>query len=162
ERLRCAGHEPDKIAGMNEETFLGSLLDDPGDELTWQALADWLEDDGQGERAGLVRLVRRLRTLPVMKSTKPKTITEDRGAALLDAGVRPVVPQIVNSIGMTLALMPPGRFRMGSPKSEKQRGDETAREVTLTRPFCLGVFAVTQRQYEAVTGHNPSHFSSTG
>ena len=29
-------------------------------------------------------------------------------------------------------------------------------DVTLTKPFYIGVFEVTQRQYELVTGHNPS------
>jgi formylglycine-generating enzyme required for sulfatase activity len=84
-------------------------------------------------------------------------------AALLNAGVRPVVAEITNSIGMRLALIPPGRFRMGSPPREKERINyEKAREVTLTRPFYLGVFAVTQRQYEAVMGSNPSYFSPAG
>ena len=50
---------------MNEEAFHRVLLDDPRDELTWSALADWLEDDGQPLRAELLRLTRRLRTLPL-------------------------------------------------------------------------------------------------
>ncbi len=29
-------------------------------------------------------------------------------------------------------------------------------DVTLTKPFYIGIFEVTQRQYELVTGHNPS------
>src|SRR5262249_45083134 len=48
-------------APVNEETFLAALRDDPADELTWQALADWLEEDGQGERAELLRLTRQMR-----------------------------------------------------------------------------------------------------
>jgi uncharacterized protein (TIGR02996 family) len=52
-----------------EAAFLQALHADPTDETTWLALADWLDDDGQGERAELVRLVRRLRALPVMALT---------------------------------------------------------------------------------------------
>jgi hypothetical protein len=37
-------------------------------------------------------------------------------AELLSSGVPPVVPEVVNSIGMRLALIPPGRFLMGSPE----------------------------------------------
>jgi uncharacterized protein (TIGR02996 family) len=91
---------------MNEETFLSALHESPDDEVTWSALADWLEEDGQTERAELVRLVRRLRTIAATK-------LEGRVASLLNAGVRPVVAEVVNSIGMHLARIPPGRFRMG-------------------------------------------------
>jgi uncharacterized protein (TIGR02996 family) len=146
-----------------EAAFLQALHADPTDETTWLALADWLEDDGQVERAELVRLVRRLRVLPVMKRTKERVRLEDRVAELLNAGVRPVVPEVVNSIGMRLALIPPGRFRMGSPAGEKERsGDEAAHEVEITRPFYLGVFPVTQAQWQRVLGNNPSSFCATG
>jgi uncharacterized protein (TIGR02996 family) len=146
-----------------EAAFLQALHADPTDEATWLALADWLEDDGQGDRTELVRLVRRLQTLPVMKRTKERARLEDRVAELLNAGVRPVVPEVVNSIGMRLALIPPGRFRMGSPAGEKERSkDEVAHEVEITRPFYLGVFPVTQAQWRAMMGSNPSWFCATG
>src|SRR5262249_39087146 len=83
---------------MNEETFLSALRESPGDGLTWSALADWLEDDGQAERAELVRTVRQLRTLPVMKRTAQKAALEARVCDLLNGGVRPVVPEITTSI----------------------------------------------------------------
>jgi uncharacterized protein (TIGR02996 family) len=147
-----------------EETFLQALHAEPNDETTWLALADWLEDDGQAQRAELVRLVRRLRTLPVMKRTKERARAEDRVAELLNSGVRPVVPEVVNAIGMRLALIPPGRFRMGSPSSETHRREYEGplHEVEITRPFYLGVFPVTQAQWQAVMGSNPSYFSATG
>jgi uncharacterized protein (TIGR02996 family) len=147
-----------------EAAFLQALHADPTDETTWLALADWLEEDGQGERAELVRLVRRLRTLPVMRRTKERARLEDRVAELLNAGVRPVVPEVVNSIGMRLALIPPGRFRMGSPDDEEGRKEDEGplHEVEITRPFYLGVFPVTQGQWQTVMGSNPSYFSATG
>jgi uncharacterized protein (TIGR02996 family) len=146
-----------------EAAFLAALHAEPNDEATWLALADWLEEDGQADRAELVRLVRRLRPLPVMERTPERAALEDRVADLLNAGVRPVVPEAVNSIGMRLALIPPGRFRMGSPYGEKERGgDEKAHEVGITRPFYLSVFAVTQGQYHAVMGDNPSAFQPGG
>jgi formylglycine-generating enzyme required for sulfatase activity len=64
---------------------------------------------------------------------------------------------------MAFALVPAGRFQMGSPRDEKHRGgDEHQHEVTITRPFYLGVYEVTQEQYQKVMGSNPSHFSATG
>jgi uncharacterized protein (TIGR02996 family) len=146
-----------------EAVFFQALHADPTDEATWLVLADWLDDDGQAERAELVRLVRRLRALPVMEVTPERARLEDRLAELLNAGVRPVVPEVVNSIGMRLALIPPGRFRMGSPADEAQRSkDEAAHEVEITRPLYLGVFLVTQAQWQRVMGSNPSWFCATG
>jgi formylglycine-generating enzyme required for sulfatase activity len=70
---------------------------------------------------------------------------------------------MVNSIGMKFALIPAGTFLMGSPPGEKQRSkDEEQHEVTLTRPFYLGVFPVTQAQWQAIMGSNPSYFCATG
>jgi uncharacterized protein (TIGR02996 family) len=148
---------------MTEETFLAALHGDPGDETTWLALADCLEENGQPDRAELVRLVRRMRTLP-LKPTKERKAAEARIAGLLSAGVRPVVAKLVNSIGMELALIPPGRFQMGSPpRTEKSRQrNETAHEVEIPRPFYLGVYQVTQKQWRTVMGSNPSFFCTTG
>jgi formylglycine-generating enzyme required for sulfatase activity len=67
---------------------------------------------------------------------------------------------VTNTIGMKLALIPAGRFRMGSPVSEKERdADEWPHEVAITKPFYLSVYEVTQRQYQQVMGNNPSFFS---
>ena len=38
------------------EELLQSLHNDPNEEMTWLALADWLEENGQAERAALARL----------------------------------------------------------------------------------------------------------
>jgi formylglycine-generating enzyme required for sulfatase activity len=67
---------------------------------------------------------------------------------------------LTNSVGMKLALIPAGTFLMGSPEDEAQRaGDEGPQHrVTITRPIYLGVYPVTQREYEAVMGRNPAEF----
>ena len=67
----------------------------------------------------------------------------------------------------TMVVMPmiwiePGTFMMGSPKDELGRySNETQRQVTLTRGYWLGMFEVTQAQYEAVMGTNPSHIKGS-
>jgi formylglycine-generating enzyme required for sulfatase activity len=61
-------------------------------------------------------------------------------------------------VTMRLTLIPAGTFRMGSPETEKdRRADEgPAREVTISRPFYLGVCEVTREQYERTRRKNPS------
>jgi formylglycine-generating enzyme required for sulfatase activity len=62
----------------------------------------------------------------------------------------------VNSIGMKLTLIPAGEFQMGSPDAEPDRNDdETQHLVKISKPFYLGVYEVTQQQYEKVMGDRP-------
>jgi formylglycine-generating enzyme required for sulfatase activity len=67
---------------------------------------------------------------------------------------------ITNTIGMKLALIPAGEFLMGSPDDDKDAAanEKPQRRMGVKRPFYLGVTEVTQGQYKAVTGENPSHF----
>ncbi len=70
---------------------------------------------------------------------------------------------IKTKIGLELVYIKPGRFKMGSPKGEAGReDDEDQVDVTLTKGFYLGLTAVTQGQYQALTGRNPSYFCRTG
>ena len=64
--------------------------------------------------------------------------------------------------GITLKRIPAGTFQMGSPDGTGDKEEHPQHEVRITRPFYLGVTEVTQAQYEAVMGNNPSHFSATG
>ena len=67
--------------------------------------------------------------------------------------------EITNSIGMKLVLISKGTFMMGSPESEERRDkNETQHEVAISKDYYLGVYEVTQAQYEKVMGKNPSRF----
>ncbi len=58
-----------------------------------------------------------------------------------------------------LRWIPAGTFTMGSPEDELGRSDnETQHQVTLTQGYWIGVFEVTQKQYELITGGNPSYY----
>jgi len=62
---------------------------------------------------------------------------------------------------LVLRRIQPGTFTMGSPVGEVGRSSyEDQHEVTLTKPFYMGVFEVTQRQWELVMGSKPSYFSN--
>jgi formylglycine-generating enzyme required for sulfatase activity len=65
--------------------------------------------------------------------------------------------QLTNSVGMRFVLVPAGRFWMGGGGG--QAGDQ---QVAIPQDFYLGVFPVTQGQWQAVMGNNPSHFSRNG
>jgi formylglycine-generating enzyme required for sulfatase activity len=62
---------------------------------------------------------------------------------------------------LVLRHIPAGTFTMGSPVGEVGRiAYETQHEVTLTQDYYIGVFPVTQKQYELVVGSNPSYFNA--
>ena len=68
-----------------------------------------------------------------------------------------------NSIGQTFVYIQPGTFMMGSPTDEPCReSDETQHEVILTQGFYMQTTEVTQGQWQAVMGSNPSYFQSCG
>jgi formylglycine-generating enzyme required for sulfatase activity len=69
----------------------------------------------------------------------PKELTADLGG-----GVK-----------MEMVLIPAGEFMMG------QKGGvwtEPVHKVSIAKPFYLGKYEVTQEQWQAVMGNNPSHF----
>ena len=66
-------------------------------------------------------------------------------------------------VKLDLVWCPAGTFMMGSPVSEPRRFEtETQHRVTLTKGFWMGKTEVTQRQWEAVMGGNPSSFKNAG
>ena len=87
-----------------------------------------------------------------------------------------------NSIGMKFILIPPGEFMMGSTQEEIDehlsqlyptdptlkhyqeviRSEAPQHKVVLTKAVYLGVYEVTQKQYEQLMGQNPSFFAKTG
>ncbi|MCI0747380.1 MAG: SUMF1/EgtB/PvdO family nonheme iron enzyme [Verrucomicrobia subdivision 3 bacterium] len=67
---------------------------------------------------------------------------------------------VLQSPPTNMVFIPPNTFTMGSPNNEvghqADEGPQTV--VTLTRGFWIGKYEVTQREYLAVTGENPSGF----
>jgi formylglycine-generating enzyme required for sulfatase activity len=117
-----------------------------------------------------------LRQMPVLKGEVgglPVLASLDRARIKLpDRPAPPSTPSpgetrpktIINSIGMTLTLIPAGTFLMGSPEDDKDADDfeKSQHPVRITRPFYLGVHEVTQAQYQALMVKNPSAFSAIG
>lgn len=104
----------------------------------------------------------------------PKATLENRFDELLDAENHPerpatqpsaptnldqLPPRIVNAVGMEFILIPTGEFTMGL--ADEGNNDELPLEcpphqVHVTRPLYVGIYEVTQGQFEKVMGQNPS------
>lgn len=67
------------------------------------------------------------------------------------------------AVPTNLVFIAPGTFKMGSPTNEVDRQDNEGPQtmVTITRGFYIGKFPVTQREYLAVMGDNPSYFTKS-
>ncbi len=91
---------------------------------------------------------------------KPKYMVVDLitgGVSYMDIEPAGGWSDIYKTTKLVLRRIEPGTFVMGSPDSELGRlKDEVQHKVTLTRPFYIGVFEITQKQYQLVTGRNPS------
>jgi formylglycine-generating enzyme required for sulfatase activity len=67
--------------------------------------------------------------------------------------------EMAPAVTMTFCWIPPGEFMMGSPTTEDGRQDHEAQvKVTLSKGFWLGKYEVTQAQWVALVGENPSSF----
>jgi formylglycine-generating enzyme required for sulfatase activity len=79
---------------------------------------------------------------------------------------KPGAPLTVNLPGdvkLELVSIPAGSFSMGSPESEAGRSDnENQNKVTISKPFWFGKYEVTQGQWKALMGKNPSWFKKNG
>jgi uncharacterized protein (TIGR02996 family) len=138
-----------------EAGFLQAMQEQPNDVALPLIFADFLDERGD-PRGELLRLTHILSQAIVIPN-RPEL--ENRLRSLLQEGVQPIGPFWTNSLGMKFAWVPSGTFLMGSPTNEEERSDdETQQTVTLTKGFFMGIHLVTQEQWQAVMGNNPSHF----
>jgi len=64
-----------------------------------------------------------------------------------------------NEVVLEMVYIPGGTFMMGSPATELCRSDKESPQHQVTVPaFYAGKYAITQAQYQAVMGNNPSYF----
>jgi len=89
----------------------------------------------------------------------------DAGRPMPPAGAKPALTgktiDLGNGVSMEFILIPAGSFNMGSPDSEKERDSDEGpvHRVQIAKALYLGKYEVTQAQYLAVMGKNPSTFS---
>jgi formylglycine-generating enzyme required for sulfatase activity len=95
---------------------------------------------------------------PPDQATHSAAQTAEPGSAAVAAN------RVVPDLNLELIWIKPGTFTMGSPLDEvgRNKAEGPQMQVTLTKGFWLGKTEVTQAQYEAVTGTNPSRFKEMG
>ena len=101
---------------------------------------------------------------PKAVAKKDTAVKQDDAVAKKDAANGGPIPQpgpisaaYKNSIGMEFVKVPKGTAWLGGGG-----GKEGETKVVIEQDFYLGKYEVTQEEWEAVTGQNPSHFSRTG
>jgi len=93
------------------------------------------------------------------------TVAQQEGAAKTQATAgdakdapKEILLKVSDKESIKAVLIPAGKFTMGSPEVDKDRyyDESPQHEVTLTKSFYMGIYEVTQAQFEAVMGKNPS------
>jgi formylglycine-generating enzyme required for sulfatase activity len=99
-----------------------------------------------------------------LRSKQARADCEQRIAALERqiAAARPLPGQVLKDSDLSpeLVVLPRGSFTMGSPASEPERDADEGpqRVVTIGYNLAVGRYEVTQREWTAVMGSNPSYF----
>jgi len=141
--------------------------------LFWQSIKDSTDPDmfqeylrqyPRGSFAGLARLKARKLKAPqvaVVIPPKPSVANEITPAVgIYPNRFKPGTAFKDCSDCPEMVVIPAGSFTMGSPSSEPGRGDDEGPEhrVTIPKPIAVGKFEVTQAEWRAVIGSNPSHY----
>jgi uncharacterized protein (TIGR02996 family) len=143
------------------DALLAGIVAHPHEHIRWLIVADWLDDHGFADRAELLRLHRMLIDTCCEPDAHPERAAwQARIVELIDAGVKPCVPQhtltLPSGVPLVGNFIPPGSFLMGGTEFDEEK---PVHRVTLTRGFFTGVGPVTQVQWQAMMGENPSHFN---
>jgi formylglycine-generating enzyme required for sulfatase activity len=131
----------EKIAGFQQQ-LLARIQKSPGKYAEFGELADFWPEQPASVLSQLP---------PSVLSQLPPSMLSQLPSSVLSQLPRSILAQLPpskNSIGMAFKPIIGGTFTMGN--------DDDAHQVTLTQPFELGVYEVTQEQYEQVMRKNPS------
>ncbi|MGB3513046.1 MAG: SUMF1/EgtB/PvdO family nonheme iron enzyme, partial [Microcoleaceae cyanobacterium] len=76
-----------------------------------------------------------------------------------EGSARQKIADLGNGIKLEMVYIPGGSFLMGSPENEDQRSsDESPQHQVTLQPFYMSKYPITQNQYQAIMGNNPSNF----
>jgi formylglycine-generating enzyme required for sulfatase activity len=145
----------DRVQSLDQEikaAVLGARFDGVREKITaLQELQPW--------RTDLERLLKTLPAKPV--DTTPAILTAPFDARAAKAAQVALAKSLrqpeewSNSVGMKFRPIPAGTFQMGSAEGEGYDNERPQHQVTITKPFWLGVHQVTQEQWRQVMGTTP-------
>lgn len=97
-------------------------------------------------------------------SVKPHGVATAPKPGATPKGEQGKAGEVRSFSGIEMVWIPPGAFNMGSPANENGRNETEGPQhtVTISKGFWLGKYEVTQAQWQAVMGNNPSHFTGDG
>jgi formylglycine-generating enzyme required for sulfatase activity len=153
---------PDKTVAANDMIFLdGSASADPGGCIISYF---WEQIDGpavalSNPGSAVTQFISSVPSGSVL--TFKLTVTDDGGLQATDTCVVTVLTVIndaITSLIDSLVTIPAGSFMMGSADDDEFGYESPVHLVTL-QSFDIGKYEVTQAQYEAVMGTNPSYFT---
>lgn len=124
------------------------------------------EDDMQAEieRRAREMAARMVAQTPATTPAAASPQTPPASSSVLDQGAvgKSIQVKLPGDIPLKFAYCPPGSFTMGSPSSEKDRSDDESQvQVRISQGFWMGQTEVTQGQWQALMGNNPSNFKGS-
>ena len=140
----------------NVPASIGPLISTP---LLGQSFLERLGAWGIDSRRQML-MVGTLSTEAVPRPSTPMPAKQQGtvGSARPTPGGQTREPSVLrNSLGMEFVLIPAGTFQMGS--NDSFGPEKPVHMVRVSRPFYLGKYEVTQEQWHAVMGTDPSHFT---
>ena len=134
-------------------------------------VAEWLTDDGRTEenyKREVEWRIGRVRDNAAFSARLPATLAKlrrlyvarDDGAK--DSGRELSAGESRVFDGIEFVWVPQGEFRMGSTSRHAHSDEKPVSRVWISRGFWLGKYEVTQAQWQAVMGNNPSRFKNCG
>jgi formylglycine-generating enzyme required for sulfatase activity len=92
---------------------------------------------------------------------EPETIVRPQEQIIIPAPQQPArrafTEELGNGVSLEMIFIPKGTFQMGSPKGQGYDSEWPQHPVTVSS-FFIGQYPVTQSQWQAVMGNNPSRF----
>jgi eukaryotic-like serine/threonine-protein kinase len=173
-RLPFAGHDPAEVMWAITDEEAAPL---PASMPDWvrQAVATVLAKDPAArfktaEQMGAALVEPRIAPLPKPQpAPSASTVLVDPTTIVrpVDRKPTPVSPEKMvwaphftenlNGVPLEMILVPGGKFKMGSPAGEEYDNTKPQHDV-IVPAFYVGKFPVTQAQWQAVMGSNPSYF----
>lgn len=145
--------ESTPMSSINSE--LSGILSDLSTDwqFTSSVWADYHDDMRDPDTAKIIRLTRDM----LNDTSSADDTTRQRREKLLRemnaAGIRiplPILSYQINDVDFHYRLIPPGFFWLGPANARKL--------ILLTKPYWMSLTHITQSQWKAVTGDNPSYF----